>query len=411
MNKVVKVLDNLMGRDRSEAAVGWIKRNPKEKYIYITNSLEHSVGYLRENLSGVEFVTANSNRGGEDLLSLLKRGSNVITSGNSLLSLSGIDFEFLLKHKYTLIMEGEIEVVKPFRGMSSKDDIGILEEAGSVTIDYNNLGKVTWVRDYEFGSYDEIKSLAKAGVLHATPKSSNKNIYVSVVPTDLLLYCKEVVILTYLFEGGILHKLLQLRGFSFEDVCLYDEKPLKEFVADRVRLHEVDRSSLPEGCTLSYSYLTKLQRKVDAKGIHNTILKCYRKSLSGRRDSLTETMVTLPKINAKGLGNKKKDDKLVLLGGKISPKTWVACNSKNYSKYTNKTRLIHSFNRFPSTEVESFIGFWSKEFGGGGFNRNLFALKELLDWIYLSALSVGAEVDLFIVSERMERIFRNWLEE
>lgn len=85
---------------------------------------------------------------------------------------------------------------------------------------------------------------------------------------------------------------------------------------------------------------------------------------------------------------------------------FIRCNAKASNEYRHKDVLVHAYNRFPLEPVRRF-------FHGHGldFDSEHFALTELLQWVWRSAVRDGKPIQLAILSERMRNLFKAWLAE
>ena len=85
---------------------------------------------------------------------------------------------------------------------------------------------------------------------------------------------------------------------------------------------------------------------------------------------------------------------------------WVATQTRATNDYDHKTHLVHAFNRYPNTAVKSYLQDY-----GQIVDDDIFALCELLQWIWRSAIRKGEPITLCIVSTRMRKLFDKWLNE
>ena len=424
MNKVVKVLDAPMGVGKTTGILNWMKDNPHKKFLYVTPLLSEAESRVPEDCPELGFVfpvkSHNMNKS-EHLLKLLSEGKNVSFTHELFKGMKEEHLKYIKYHDYVLIIDEEVGMIVPFRGDVSRDDMKILRDAGSICVDYEDFGRVDWVGDYRDGRYDDIKSLSEMGMLYTNEANFNKDLFVLQLPINLIQSSNETILITYLFKGSILHQLLQMRGFTFEFInkcsnleipLLKTEEEILEVAREKIVLHDIDRSrGVGVGSSLSYSWYTNNAKEEELENLRKEILRCYRKSIGGSRDSLKETMITLPQDNAIGVRKKGKsvDKSRLVLGGKVSPSTWLACSTRATNNYGHKTRVIHAYNRYPPMEVEGYISSWKESANIGGVARNQFALAEMVQWIYRSAIRNGEEINLFILSERMENLFKEWL--
>ena len=76
-NKVVEILDSMMGSGKTSGIIGWIESHPNEKYIYVSPLLTEveDGGRLHQNLKTVAFESPKNTDStkAEDMLRLLNQ--------------------------------------------------------------------------------------------------------------------------------------------------------------------------------------------------------------------------------------------------------------------------------------------------------------------------------------------------
>ena len=90
-------------------------------------------------------------------------------------------------------------------------------------------------------------------------------------------------------------------------------------------------------------------------------------------------------------------------------KSWLASSTKATNLYADKWCLIHCYNRYPQTPVEAYINDYGLDIGVR-LKSEVFALSELLQWVWRSRIRKGEPIVLAIGSARMCRIFTKWLD-
>ena len=86
---------------------------------------------------------------------------------------------------------------------------------------------------------------------------------------------------------------------------------------------------------------------------------------------------------------------------------FVPMNAKATDKLKHKTALAYLVNRFQSPVVEQYF-----KDRGVAIRPDLFALTELIQWVWRSAIRAQDErekIHLYLPSERMKTILSNWV--
>ena len=82
-------------------------------------------------------------------------------------------------------------------------------------------------------------------------------------------------------------------------------------------------------------------------------------------------------------------------------------NSRATNEYSNKTAIAYIGNRYFKPTVKNFFTFnripVNQDF------ENKFALSELVQFVYRSAIRNGKPIDVYIPSKRMRDLFVEWL--
>ena len=72
-------------------------------------------------------------------------------------------------------------------------------------------------------------------------------------------------------------------------------------------------------------------------------------------------------------------------------------------KYIKKKCLVYLYNRHINPIISNY--FLKR---GVIINENAYALSELLQWVFRSAIRNGEQIDLYLPSSRMRSILNNW---
>ena len=83
---------------------------------------------------------------------------------------------------------------------------------------------------------------------------------------------------------------------------------------------------------------------------------------------------------------------------------FVPCTTRATNDYADRTVLIYLLNRYMKPEIEKyFLGH------GVPIDKEKFALSEMLQWIWRSAIRNGEPIKVFIPSSRMRNLLLDWL--
>ena len=424
MANKVEILDSIMGSNKTNRVLDWIDSNPNERYLYISPLLSEvdNTSRLATNLKHVSFEfpsTDEYDTKTDDLLSKLEVGANISCTHCLYLSMTEKHLDLIEKFEYIVIIDEEVGVIDAFKKYST-DDLTYLNSNGDIEISDED-GMITWV-GAELGKkakYKQFYNLCKAKAVYATKRSDT--MLVTQMPVELFTRAKRVIIMTYMFNGNILDNFLKLK--KVEVVPFTEVQPTqidKQEIRELIDLKPLDRKLLKLSMSV-YGY-----DKMDKKGF-DLISNYIRSTGLSVGAKAIDTMYTLPKsvspvevksgkrVAPRGYLTYKTEvldeDGVVVLDGKGKPKTednycWLHSGCRATNKYAYKWYLVHCYDRHPNLSVETYL----KEYGCP-VDKNVFALSEMLQWIWRSRIRKGECIVLAIPNTRMHNLFLDWLNE
>lgn len=415
----VEILDAVMGSGKTTEIFKWIDDNPDVSYIYVSPMLtEVDVdGRIHKEVKNVKFyspVSDNIQNKTESMNQLLLEGKSIACTHNLYLAMNNYSMDLIEKGNYCVIFDEEINVMSDFKGYSV-EDILWLEQEGYITRDKSD-GSVIWNKEDDLlenskHSYSYFKNLCDKKSLYITRFDKNSSpdkrvMMISQVPVRLLECASRVIAVTYMFKGSVLDSFLRLKGFDtvpFKGVKVNNISPssYKELIT------LVPPDSKTKEMSLSASWWLNKASADDIKSVKNYVLRNARK-YAGTPDKLC---FTLPKDRAKDL-NKHKNTKTVNPIGFVYHKdlddnkvhNWLAAQTRATNKYSNKTTMIHCYNRYPLLTVSSYLQEYKQP-----LDQDVFALSELLQWSFRGCVREGRPMVLCCASQRMYDLMYSWL--
>ena len=422
MANKVEILDSIMGSNKTNRVLDWIDSNPNERYLYISPLLSEvdNTSRLATNLKHVSFefpTTDDGDTKSDDLLAKLEIGANISCTHSLYLGMSEKHLDLIEKHGYIVIIDEEVGVIDAFKKYST-DDLAYLSANGDIEISDED-GMISWV-GAELGKkakYKQFYNLCKAKAVYATKRSDT--MLVTQMPVELFTRAKRVIIMTYMFKGNVLDNFLKLKKVDvtpFTDVSptIID----KHRIRNLIDLKPLDRKLLKLGMSV-YAY-----SKMDKKGF-DLISNYIRSTGLSVGAKAKDTMYTFPKdvspvemksgkrVAPRGFLTYKTDivddDGNVILDSKGKPKTqdnfcWLHSGCRATNKYSYKWYLAHCYDRHPNLSVETYLYEY-----GSPIDKNVFALSEMLQWIWRSRIRNGEPIVLAIPNMRMHNLFLDWL--
>lgn len=406
MTDTIEVVDYIMGSGKTTEIIKWMQANKHNKYLFVSPLLSEVEQRIPEEAEGLDFVYPHTEQyitKREHLKHLLAQERNICFTHALYSDMDKHCLHLIREAGYILILDEEVNFIQAMEGYT-RSDIKSLLEANHISIDGNDLGKVSWHWDIENGhKFSKLKALCEIGCVYAfqsESKDSKQNETVTVhLPTELITSCERVVLLTYGFKGGILERFLSLKGIKikdFKDIDLSDRDAyIRKSIIDRIILVDTPSTRKISKYSMSYSWWTSDSKLDERKEVFNVI-----KSVAKGRDTRAKKadfMYTLPNTVAE-----RTSSKIVSLP---YDDCFVSRSTRATNIYQHKWCLVHAYNRRPNVSVQIYLRHYLHD-----VDDESFALYEMLQWIWRSRIRTPTgNIYLAILPKRMKDLFTEWL--
>lgn len=402
----IEVLDSIMGSGKSTGIIKWMADNPQNKYLYVSPLLTEVVDRIPSECEALGFEspsTENHRTKGEHLTDLLKDGCNISFTHSLFMSLTKEHLNLIKREAYTLIIDEEIDFVEAYQGKDyKKEDIITLENSGHIKINEDELGRVDWTwnsDNFEEGSkYSKLKRMCNLGMVHCAKR--DRGMIVLHLPISLISAAHRTIVLTYLFEGSVMSRFMDMKGISvipFTEVELI--KTVAQVKEEACRLIKIEdtpsiiklRDSGKFGLSSTFY---RNANKEELKQVSNAIKSACRKFDKSR------VIYTLPKdmvLPAAGVAKVK-------VAGYKAKDCFLYSGIKATNDYSDRDVVVHAFNKHPLVPLTAYLYDY-----GFPLDSDLFALSEMVQFVWRSSIRNGREIQLFILSKRMRKLFTDWL--
>ena len=411
------LLDAPTGCGKTSAILEWMQRNPDRRYLYISPILSEVEDRIPDALDGLEVeypveeydpITRVSSKS-FSLLRLLRERKNISFSHSLFTLLSEQHLRLIRDGRYTLVIDEEVNFIDAYRGRYTPGDITTLLRSGWIEVDEDNWGKVNWLYDgmEDDTQYTGLKAMCDVGQLFCS--KNNKEMLVTQLPMSLLSSAQEVVMISYMFDKSVLHAFLKLRGVRFKDFLdvypdahlLHTEKEWKKKVRGLISIGELPSTKRVKDEKLSLSYRwhssssTAEQRNIVARALRGVVEK----------HGAENVIYTMPKDahspEVDGRRNRRR-----VYSQWIKDSTFLHARARATNLYSDRDTAVHAYNRYANLQLVSYVSGY-----GGEVNHNDFAIAELVQWLWRTSIRNMEPVTFYFLSNRMERLFRKWLEE
>lgn len=413
-NNKIKVYDAIMGSGKTHKAIERMKKYVEKdvKFIYITpfldeitrvknelpeNSVfiplskddnnsavyEYQINYLNEdekidlNNPKISYKYLNKRT---QFLKFANKSKSIIATHSLFRSLKKEDYRSIAKD-YILILD---EVISPLDlEYIGKEDINILKEQNLILINEVS-NEVKFINDdYNDSAFRNIKKLcASSTVFHL-----DEYFFVWIFPIDIFKSFKEVQILTYLFEGSLLSAYFKL--FKF-DYILKSDNSIETLNNFKELLNIYNGRSNKGKNQFSFSVSACKNITKNDKKISNSTSNIFKKVF--KTPSKNNAFTTF------------KDNKTKFSGSGYA-KGFIPVNARATNDFRHKTSMAYLANRYFKPQHISFF----RE-RGIILNEDLWALSELVQWLWRGCIRDDKKMNLYIPSYRMRNLLIRWLD-
>ncbi len=424
----ITIVDSIMGSGKTSAMINQLNRNCEKNYIYITPFLSEVERII--NKTNFDFKQPENHGKGklDGLHYLLASGENIVSTHALFLKATQETIQLIYEGGYTLILDEALDVlhdynsiVKEFGNKTiTKDDVGWLIQEKHITVDENY--NVYWNSSTnENFHYSEIQRLAENHSLRCVD-----NILLWEFPYEIFKAFSSIYVLTYQFSNSMLDAFMLMNGLKYQKVsahkfnnsfqlCDYnDDFESRNSYAELINIYEGNLNKIGDKTNaFSVSWLTGCGEKQNQRT--NDIKKAIRNYKNHIKASTSEIMWTTAKKDnfhekiesVKGFKyiHKLTSEEKSLPENEFNKlKCFVPCNSRATNNFSDRTTLLYLLNRYVQPE---YAKYFSKR--GYPIDNDQFALNEMLQWIWRSAIRNGEKINIYIPSSRMRNLLYNWL--
>lgn len=387
----------MMGQGKTSAMINFINNSGEDvKFLFITP-------YLTEVERIIESCPSRTFKQPEtygsklnDIKRLFKQKENIVST-HSLFGLFDDEIISLITGgNYILIMD-EVAGVVDKLVVSDYDEEIILDKCVTV----GDKDTLTWKLENYEGKFEDYKNAIDAGHV----KRVNNKTLLYMFPVGVFKAFSEIYIMTYMFDSqiqryyfdlhGLKYKYRYVTGDSLETYRLvdtpieYKNPKLKELIhiCDNDKLNKIGERRF----SLSKSWYKSDPKKEKVTRLKNNCYNFFRRvSKTRAKHNLWTTFASHQKeVSAKGYAS-----------------GFLSCNARATNKYKHKTAVAYLLNRFIDPNIVNFFKQQNIR-----MNADRYALSEMIQFIWRSAIRDGKEIWVYIPSKRMRNLFKKWIDE
>lgn len=391
----ITVVDARMGRGKSSAAIRYMNRyKGAKRFLYITpylNEVDRICEQCDFDQSDSDYMSKSA-----ELKTHIRHGKNVAATHSLFYLMDEEALELVRANHYSLIIDESIQVIERLN-VTDKDFALIISQLADV----GENGVVRW-KDKEYdGRFCDYKELADVGSLRMIDSA-----LLNVMNPDMLRSFDEVFMLTYLFDGQYQKAYLDFFGFDYriigveldEDGYRFSNAPDSPPPLDyRNLIHIVETPAMNKvgdgKFSLSKNWFTRRgYDHPDIRALRNNLKKFFQGVPGGNHDSRLWTSF------------KDARDKLTDRRTGRFRNNFLQVSARATNEFRNRTDIAYMANRFVDPNLLKFFSERDIE-----INSDHFALSEMLQWVWRSAIRDNKPINLYIPSSRMRELLIDWM--
>lgn len=399
----INVVDTIMGGGKTSAAINFINSSDDNThFLYITPYLDE-VQRIISACHEKHFIEPKAIKGKKmnGLKSLISKGSNVVST-HSLFKLFDRELiDICRANNYTLIMDEVADVIEKYD--ISSEDFELMKR-NFVEID-EITGFITWRKDADDykGKFSNEKRLCDLNCLVYYGGS----VMMWLFPIEAFNAFRNIYVLTYMFDSQIQRYYYDFYGIHYNHIYItgnsigtysfssslqksvdnkYDYKKLIHILEDE-KLNRIGDTTYD----LSKNWYVRNNGNVAMMQLKNNIVNYF---IHKRGCKTADTIWTTFKDFKKNLT------------GKGYGRGFIPLNARSSNQFRNRTSIAYPVNRYVNTGIKNFL-----HKNGVEVDEDGYALSEMLQFIWRSAIRDGHEIWVYIPSIRMRTLLENWIVE
>lgn len=393
---ILKVVDAGCGVGKTTAMINYINQDKdNNKFLYITPFLTE-VERVKTACKDKNFQEpAELPTKTEDLLRLVEKEYNIVSTHALFKKLTDRVLDLTQFNNYTLIIDEAADVLEEID--ITKNDLKTIITEYTTIDDNNTVHWNEWNNDYE-GRFEDYKNMIQMGGVKAHRSDTGEVVsLVWAFPISIFESFKEVYILTYMFNGqkayyeynnvNIINMYVKDFQLTTEpQVYNYEEQKKLITVIEDEKLNSIGNNR----GSLSMSWFSRNAKTALMKQLQNNINNFFKNIVKGTP------------INQKLWTTFKEYSDIVK--GKGYTNAFVPINIRATNDYKDSTAVAYIANRYMKPTLKHFF-----EVEGIKVDEDAYALSELIQFIYRSAIRDGKPITVYIPSKRMRELFIDWI--
>lgn len=419
---MITIIDSIMGSGKTSWAIRTMNERTDKRFLYCTPYLTE-IDRIKAACRRRGFVSPRNVGAGklDSFNEYLEQGRHIAVTHSTFCRADSRTAAALAEKPYILIVDEALDLVCDYNKACDDDltdgDVRLLhrEHFFDVAAD----GRVVWAKpSYDNYRYRAVEEAAKGGNLFFLDETR----LIWRFPVGIISLFEEVYLMSYMTDGSMMVPLLAKHGFPLEKKSIdpvshtltdyRDDTLLKEEIKARITVCENRKMNDYPGTALSKSFY----------------LKAKKETLSQLRRHNVNYVKNLMKADAKDvMWTVFKEKETVLRGagytvarknaGRVDPaslepkdRCFVPCNARATNDFSDRHILMYEVNLYPDPYFRRLFDETADTEHPLRLDPDLYALSNMLQWIWRSAIRNGEEISIYIPSTRMRTLLKRWLD-
>lgn len=410
MTAQYRVIDSIMGSGKTTKIINELRQADREneRFLVITPYLDE-VERFTSQVPELNFKKTKSAEATNlaTLHQLLEAGENIASTHALFTRWNSSTLELLERNHYSLIIDETVDCIREYGAEKeefSANDIMLLVDAGLIKVASDNRLLWSGERKLKFGSvFSRLKQDCDAGRLFRMGDEEHTDgVMFWEFPIEILNAFRTVTVLTYLFSGSLMAAYLEGNGVKPRRMTIDRNRNLVAWSED------VEAAAIaPVAGLINLLEDEKLNDLGEPSQAFSTTWLRGRPDKTLSEISRTTMNVLQNRFKANGSTTmwsciKAFEDELCPKGFK---KAYIACNARATNEYRDRCHLAYLRNIYMTPTLHQFY----TGMRGVKPSHDDYALAELLQWVFRSAIRDGKPVDLYLPSSRMRKLLKGWI--
>ena len=391
---MIHVVDAPCGIGKTSAAIEMMNTETDARYMFITPFL-NEVRRVKESCDRRKFFEPQEMNTKLNGIHWLLSNNKDIASTHALFLNFNQDTVTLIKNGgYTLILD-EVASVVEIMDITKKDLTCILANYATV-----KDGLLIW-EDMEYeGKFSEIMRMS----LNKCVGIYGDTALIWCFPIEIFKAFKDVYILTYMFKAQMQRYYYDFYNVQY-DYMYVTHNGDKYGLTDKIteydfRIAEIDICDSEKLNAIGDNY-----SDLSVSWFHRNKFEKNRPLINVLKNNMYNYFRNICKTpSGQNMWTTFKLFKTMLQGNGYS-RGFVSVNARATNEYKHKTHLAYCANIFLNPVLKQFFN--QK---GIVVDEDLYALSELVQWMWRSAIRDGRKISIYIPSARMRQILTDWLQ-